>query len=191
MPESFNSRSEASKRGWAKRKADPYYYSSEAVQKRSEASRKAAETRRKNKQEEIKDESDVIMDTINEIIDTLMSYTPASNLSPKLQEIKINDASTISNILDGAIERDGLETVARRCEENASVILDLLNDLLFASGTKSNEIGREGFQMKMNEIARIINGSAITIDESSKLTDENEALYDIDFDFDELEDDEY
>lgn len=191
-----NTRSEASRKGWATRKANPYYYSDEAKQKRSESAKKAADTRRFKKgmkhyadvakqkrrdsakkateTDEPIDQTDVVMETLNEIQDTLDGYEPPTNISGSLQDIKRNDATTLKNIVDGAISRDGREEVARRCEANATALLDLVNDILYASGKKSNDLGREGFQRKVNEFARIVNGMALTIDESADLTERSE-----------------
>jgi hypothetical protein len=191
MPQSFESRSAASKKGWAKRKSSKAYYSPQQIQSRREASRKAAATRygREYVPEEITEyinRSDVVIQNMTSEINRvtfdmfkseLDSYDSSSlNVSTTLQGIKQRDYLTIKNIFDGAIARDGEDAVAMRIEAAGEDIINALISVLYDSGDKAKISQKEEFQAKVNEISRILNGSALSIPESYRVTNFSEAL---------------
>jgi len=198
MPQSFESRSAASKKGWAKRKSSKAYYSPQQIQSRREASRKASATRygREYVPEEITEylkspEADKFINrtdsvienfkrsvsfaTLEDIENTLKTYDKTSvPVSDTVQNLKNDDRNIILATLESAISSQGREQVAMNIEQ--SNMTDLLNDILYASGSKSNTIGREGFQAKVDQISRILFGRAITLDESIYITYRSEQL---------------
>lgn len=191
MPQSFESRSAASKKGWAKRKSSKVYYSPQQIQNRREASRKAAATRygREYVPEEITEyvnRSDVVIQNMTSEISRvtfdmfkseLDSYDSSSlNVSSTLQGIKQRDYLTIKNIFEGAIARDGEDAVAMRIEAAGEDIINALISVLYDSGDKAKISQKEEFQAKVNEISRILNGSALSIPESYRVTNFSEAL---------------
>lgn len=199
MPQSFNSRSASSKKGWQTRKSSKEYNSPQQVQNRREASRKAAATRygREYVPEEITEylknnpeegnfisRTDAVIEnfkrsvafaTLEDIESTLKNYDKTSvPVSKTVQDLKGDDRNIILATLESAISAQGREQVAMNIEQ--SNITDLLNDILYASGDKSNSIGREGFQAKVDQISRILFGRAITLDESIYITYRSEQL---------------
>ena len=191
MPQSFNSRSASSKKGWQTRKSSKEYNSPQQIQRRREASRKAAATRygREYVPEEITEyinRSDVVIQNMTSEINRvtfdmfkseLDSYDSSSlNVSSTLQGIKQRDYLTIKNIFDGAIARDGEDAVAMRIEAAGEDIINALISVLYDSGDKAKISQKEEFQAKVNEISRILNGSALSIPESYRVTNFSEAL---------------
>lgn len=189
--------SERSKKAWEKIKSDPEYYSEEAVAKRKMRGKvlQAWKDFRKLEREggfnienppfvseygnldEMISEQEIIiknMETdlsyLDSLAQELTDYKPSSILSERLQQLKEADATTLQTILDNAIARDGREAVARRLNDNAGTLKDLVQSVLYDSGSKSNRTGRDGFQVKVNEIARIINGSAMSLDDTKEIS---------------------
>lgn len=183
MPQSFESRSAASKKGWAKRKSSKAYYSPQQIQNRREASRKAAATRYGR---EYVNRADVVLENMRAEVNRvsfdmfkseLDSYDSSSlNVSTSLQAIKQRDYLTIKNIFEGAIARDGEDAVAMRIEAAGEDIINALISVLYDSGDKAKISQKEEFQAKVNEISRILNGSALSIPESYSVTNFSEAL---------------
>ena len=186
-----------SRKAWEKKKADPAYWTEEAVLKRKAQGQKLQAWKEYRKLEkegktdfinpEFISEYDNLDDMINEqeiiirnaredlsfldsVSNELKEYKPSSELSDRLQQLKEADATTLETILDNAIARDGKEAVARRLNENAGEFKELMQSILYDSGSKSNKTGREGFQVKVNNLARIINGAAMSLDDTKEIS---------------------
>ena len=191
MPQSFESRSAASKKGWQTRKSKKEYYSAEQIQARREASRKSTATRanREYEPEEATkyiERSKLVMDRIESELNRL-NYelfkeeidnwdADMLNVSDELKNIKRNDYNTIHSIFYGAIARDGEDAVAMRIEANAPAIIDALVSVLWDSGSKAKISMKEEFQGKVAEITRILNGGMLTQKESYDVTNISEAI---------------
>lgn len=186
-----------SRKAWEKKKADPAYWTEEAVLKRKAQGQKLQAWKEYRKLEkegktdfinpEFISEYDNLDDMISEqeiiirnaredlsfldsVSNELKEYKPSSELSERLQQLKEADATTLETILDNAIARDGKEAVARRLNETAGEFKELMQSILYDSGSKSNQTGREGFQVKVNNLARIINGAAMSLDDTKEIS---------------------
>ena len=95
-------------------------------------------------------------------------------VSDKLREIKMEDRKTLEDIFNGVVERDGSSVVAQRCEQHSAELLDLLNSILYDSGSESNNTGRAGYNAKIAEFMRLLQGSAMTLIDSEEVTDRSE-----------------
>ena len=132
---------------------------------------------------------DNIRDTLNQV-DSGLDYTwynmvqeeiedydsDVLLVSDKLREIKMNDRQTLQDIFEGAVERQGSDAVALRCELHSAELLDLLNSILYDSGSDSNNTGRSGYNAKIAEFMRILQGSSMTIIDSEDLTNRSEYI---------------
>lgn len=105
-------------------------------QERSEASRRAAQTvkrRREIAQEPIRIE-DAILRNVEEILSNFNPYTEFI-FSPSLQKAKVNTASTIESMLNGAIRMYGREEVAKRLQYSATEFNNAIESALYSSGS--------------------------------------------------------
>ena len=198
-------RSEAMREVWRRKKESPEYWTEEAIADRKEWAKKMLEARRlKKEKEDLEAEvtpnnidrqgtavtpkhidrtesvienfkRSVAFATLEDVENTLKNYDKTSvPVSKTVQDLKGDDRNIILASLEAAISAQGREQVAMNIEQ--SNMTDLLNDILYASGSKSNTIGREGFQAKVDQISRILFGRAITLDESIYITYRSEQL---------------
>lgn len=161
-------------------------------QERSEASRKGWERRREtamkidqfweefdNEQEQreyfnsIPNEEDLILKYAEDLIN---NWQPDPRWSPELQAIKTEDRNLLKSVLDGAIAELGRTQVARNVNKHAEEFLSLVNEILYVSGSKYKETGREGVRYAIQRIRDILYDSASTVRESIELTELAEQL---------------
>ncbi len=153
---------------------------------RKESAKKAAETRKKNKlKKEINDalkkdtsgfyEKEIKQDypfasevIINNFMSQIEQWTPKAIWSDVFQAIKEGDKNTLKNIINGAINDQGIDSVAVRIEENANELNDLFSEILYGSGSAEYEIhsGRKQVQLDLQRIASIVRGRSLTPKES-------------------------
>lgn len=99
-------------------------------------------------------------------------------VSDRLKQIKEEDRQKLEDALNGAIQAYGEEAVAKRCEEHASEILDIVNSVLYDSGSESNKNGpgRSQYNAKIAEFVRLVTGSSMNIVEAAYIHDKAERL---------------
>lgn len=156
-------------------------------QERSERSKRAAETRKNFYARKAKEEpntsylgadwyepvepvykSHAVLQQLRDLID---SWTPDVRWSSELTGLKNQDKKLLENALNFAIERDGLEAVAQRCEANADTIISIANAILYqSSGDSYRKNGRENAQINIQKIGAILLGRGLTVSESIKFT---------------------
>lgn len=172
-------------------------------EERSEASKKGAETKRKNfyeqKAKEIAatfppyndeypanyfqreyygegtaptSETDTVLKQIEDLID---NFTPSDFWSPALVILKTHDKNVLKNALNAAIAEEGRDNVAKRCQENASYVVAIAEQVLYGSGNDYKVRGVEGINKDIQRFKTIITGKSPTIMESLELNDLAEA----------------
>ena len=162
-------------------------------EERSIAARKAAETLRRKRQKVdtfwtdesgeywYEDYSDEYLSaipneelTILEQLRNQISYWEADpRWSPALAQIKNEDVSKLSNILEGEIASVGINEVARNIVGNAEELISLANQIMYESGDKYKQSGREGVRINLNRIAAIIKGRPLTVMEAMDIEELN------------------
>ena len=161
-------------------------------QERSEASRKGWEKRRENamiidqfweefdnEQEQreyfksIPHEEDLILKIAEDMI---ANWRPDPRWSPELQAIKTEDKNLLKSVLEGAIAELGRTQVARNVNKHSDEFLSLVNDILYISGSKYKETGREGVRYAIQRVKDILYDRASTVRESIELTELAEQL---------------
>lgn len=160
---------------------------------RSEAAKRAAETRRKfyekvKKPEEAgpppepgptgdewegPEESFVVYWRIQEQIE---DWSPNPFWSRELTQIKEHDHQRLKNIFNEAKNTEGWETVARRIQDYALDIQDIVDRVLHSSGSAYREIGREGINQDLNRFSAILNNRPLTVQESAEFTEFGEIV---------------
>lgn len=90
-----------------------------------------------------------------------------------LKDAKEKDKNLLQHLLQAAIERDGRDEVAKRLEANAMRIVDLVLEILYASGSEEGNFrdGRTRVNADLAEMARLINGRALSLSDMKSLSD--------------------
>lgn len=163
-------------------------------EERIERSRKAAETRKKyyasgtqNKagKGKIPKEADVVIDNIDKQIDAFTiedvefqidEWQIDDRWSRELVLLKHKDVNLLKQALYRAISENGRESVAKRIQDNATTVMSIVASVLYESGSKYHDTGRQGMNAKIQEFYAIISGYALTARESMRLTDTAEAI---------------
>lgn len=109
-----------------------------------------------------------VLNKIRELID---SWTPRDIWSISLAELKRKDRDLLSSTFEGIIAREGENTVAARCEENAELLVSLVEQILYDSGDSYKSRGVDGVNRQIQLFAQIIMGRPLTVQESMEFTD--------------------
>lgn len=112
----------------------------------------------------------IVLDNITELIRT---WSPQSNWTPYFSSVKNKDKNILSNILEGAISQEGEQAVARRLNNHATEIMDIVNRILYESGGKT---GRDQTQLDLQRFSQIIMGRRLTVEESKNMTEIAETM---------------
>lgn len=119
--------------------------------------------------------SDIVLANIRAEIER---WTPMPNWTPSLAEAKRHDKNVLENTLNGAIAQDSERAVAQRLQENASEVNTLVQEILYASGSKEGNFsnGRTQVNFDLARFSAIIMGRPLTVDESIDLTELSETM---------------
>lgn len=112
-------------------------------------------------------------ETLENLREYIRQWTPSSGCTDFFKQAKEHDKNTLERILEGAVAQQGEEAVAKRLEENATEVNNLVQEILYGSGGKS---GRNEINFGLVRFSAIVMGRALTIEESQELTDIAENL---------------
>ena len=178
-------RSEASRKGWETRREN------EAKRRAEEIEREQREKGydnggvneddlKKRARKQAEDEQGLPRETevaFNQIEDLINNWTESILWSEELKRIKRADRNTLKSVLDGAINSLGREQVIRNCVNHERDLIDIVNRVLYGSGSKYKEYSaREGVQIDINKFTEILYGRPLTIAESKDLSDMMERM---------------
>lgn len=184
-------RSEALRKGWETRRANEAKRRSEEIlakqleqawqeeQERKEwedIERQERERARRQAESEfnLPRETEV---AFNQIEDLINNWTESILWSEELKRIKRNDRNTLKSVLDGAINSLGREQVIRNCVNHERDMIDIVNRVLYGSGSKYKEYSaREGVQIDINKFTEILYGRPLTVAESKDISDMMERM---------------
>lgn len=107
--------------------------------------------------------STVVLDNL---LDMIEKWEPLSLWSRGFAEIKRQDKDILHRILQGAIDKDGRDTVAARVEAQAERVMDLAHDILYGGSGKDKDYG---INVKMIQIAEIIRNGALTPEDQEEI----------------------
>lgn len=121
--------------------------------------RKAIQTAKHAKQ------TNIVLENIEQ---TINQWTPNSNWTPTFAKIKEGDKNIVKSMLEGAISRDGRDAVAKRLESMATRINELLEEIMYGSGSKEHHLGtgRNQVNIDLVQLSSIINGRSLTPQEA-------------------------
>lgn len=184
--------SEASRKGWETRRANEAKKRAEELAKEQIESEKAKQEQEQKdsgiNEEEIRskarkqaeDEQGLPRETevaFNQIEDLINNWTESVLWSEELKRIKRADRNTLKSVLDGAINSLGREQVIRNCVNHERDLIDIVNRVLYGSGSKYKEYSaREGVQIDINKFTEILYGRPLTVAESKDISDMMERM---------------
>lgn len=116
---------------------------------------------------ELPTEEEAIFDTV---YDWIEHWDVSPLWSSELANIKREDRNLLKSVIDGAVAELGKMQVCRNLVGKTTEFMSLAQEVLFASGTKFKDDGRQGIQERINHIAAILWGRALTVNESIVLT---------------------
>lgn len=97
---------------------------------------------------------DDVLSHLQEILDLIDNFQPEPAWSKSLTELKEQDRLVLKNMLNGAIASEGKREVARRIEENASEVHELVMYILYGDSGKKYE----GVQPQLIRLHEILYG---------------------------------
>lgn len=112
-------------------------------------------------------ETERTLELVQEYIDT---WSPSELWTDWFSDTKGKDKNTLKSILEGAVRDEGADVVARRMQENAVIIWELVEAILYESGGKESD-GRSQIQFDMARFSSIIMGKALTQEEAMELAE--------------------
>lgn len=143
-------------------------------QERTTAAQKAARTRKarakRGKQYATDyDQSELVVqtETVLQRVEAMIAEWDMSQFPSWMQKRKEHDKNVLQSMLNGAIESEGRDVVARRCEQHATEMIALTEQALYDSKSESSSAA-------LNQISAIILGRALSFDESAYFTDWSE-----------------
>lgn len=158
-------------------------------QERIAAAKKAAKTKARNKAREgfYKEKgldfqkgigAAPFTDNVLERIENELKAWDALGYWPSgLKDAKEKDKNMLQRLLQTAIDRDGRDEVAKRLEANAMRIMELILEILYASGSDEGNFidGRTRVNADLAEMASLISGRALSLSEMKSLSDLTDA----------------
>lgn len=111
-----------------------------------------------------------ILDRVQEKI---QNWSPDTTWSDYFSSVKDKDKNILTNILNGAINQYGIDTVAQRLNDNAVLVNNLVDEILYDSGGKG---GRDKVQFNLQEMSAIVTGGRISKELSKVLTEQSEVM---------------
>lgn len=184
--------SERSRKGWETRRANEAKKRAEELAKEQIEAEKAKQEQgqkdsgineeeiRRKARKQAEDEQGLPRETevaFNQIEDLINNWTESILWSEELKRIKRADRNTLKSVLDGAINSLGREQVIRNCVNHERDLIDIVNRVLYGSGSKYKEYSaREGVQIDINKFTEILYGRPLTVAESKDISDMMERM---------------
>ena len=171
----FQERQIAARKGWEKRRANQavqYWEEHRKTDKETFAdiAKRARGSEQNPEWQEILDmptEEEAIFDTVYQWIE---QWEESPIWSSELAALKREDRNMLKSVIDGAVAELGKMQVCINLKGKTSEFMSLVQEVLYASGTKFKDDGRHGIQNRINRIAAILWGRPLTVDESIVLT---------------------
>lgn len=166
-----------------------------AAQERSEAAVKAAETRKaRTRAGYYEQRPDLTPDppaepgapaagtpqedrlTIENLKASLESWDIRTTWSTELQQYKQSDKSRLQNLFNKALAENGEARVAQNIRDNNDELQEIVQNVLFSSGSVYHDIGREGINKDLARFFAILMGRPLNQQESMELTEFGEEV---------------
>ena len=114
------------------------------------------------------------MTILDRVYSEIERWQPEVRWSNELSELKREDVDSLGSIIDGAIRELGKLQVARNLASCAEEFESLCIEVMYVSGSKYKETGREGIRTKLDKIGRMVWGRPLTVVESKAIFEQSE-----------------
>lgn len=108
---------------------------------------------------------------LENVLDQIRSWDPLPYWSEFFTEQKISDVGILERMMQGAIRTYGEEEVARRLQDNADRVNNILQNVLYGSGGRDSQID---INFELVSFANILNGGYLSQTDSAMLTEASE-----------------
>lgn len=105
-----------------------------------------------------------------ELMDLIDSWSPKSGWSEEFTRLKREDKDKAKNIINGQIREQGAEVIARRVQEHADEIIDLVWYIIYGASGKEKDNG-DYMQSQITHLATLLKGGSLTPEEARNLHD--------------------
>ena len=160
----FQERQIAARKGWETRRMKA------AINKYQENAQKDHEFSEWLKESAFKEmpaEEERIFDIV---YDWIEFWSPSPLWSSELAELKREDRNQLKSIVDGAVAQLGKHQVCVNLKNKTVAYMDLAQEILYMSGSKYHDDGREGIRDKLDKVTAIVWGRPLTVEESIAVT---------------------
>lgn len=137
--------------------------------------------KKKGSRKEPVDRAEKVLENVLETLeDMITQWSPSSNWSNSLSIVKTKDKNLAKAILNSAIMQQGREQVAKNCEKYAAEIIPMLEEILYASGSKEGNFkdGRTQVNFDIIRFQSMLLDRATTPEENWELVDVMESFVD-------------
>ena len=114
-----------------------------------------------------------ILRKVNKMIE---DWQPLPEWSAWLSSLKRQDRNALKAIIDGAINEFGWKQCAKNIKAEATWFFNLSEHILYESESRKGGSSRDEIRRDLIEVATIIRGRALTVEESIDITDLEEEL---------------
>lgn len=130
--------------------------------------------KKKGSRKEPVDRAEKVLGNVLETLEDMINqWSPSSNWSNSLSIVKTKDKNLAKAILNSAIMQQGREQVAKNCEKYAAEIIPMLEEILYASGSKEGNFkdGRTQVNFDIIRFQSMLLDRATTPEENWELVD--------------------
>lgn len=139
--------------------------------------------------EHVNREKQVLHNVLEELEQMIATWVPNPNWTPALTIYKTRDKNVAKAILESAIKQIGRKQVAMNCEESANVIIPLLEEILYGSGSTEGNFkdGRTKVNFDIVYFQQLLLNRKPTAEENVMLVDLMEQMLYEDVDEDDMQ----
>lgn len=105
-----------------------------------------------------------------ELMDLIDSWSPKSGWSQEFTRLKREDKDKAKNIINGQIREQGAEVIAKRVQEHADEIIDLVWYIIYGASGKEKD-NDDYMQSQITHLATLLKGESLTPEEARNLHD--------------------
>ena len=154
----------AARKGWETRRLKAAI---NEYQQNAQKDREFSEWLKESAFQEMPAEEERIFDIV---YDWIEFWSPSPLWSSELAELKREDRNQLKSIVDGAVAQLGKHQVCVNLKNKTVQYMDLAQEILYMSGSKYHDDGREGIRDKLDKVTAIVWGRPLTVEESIAVT---------------------
>ena len=174
----------ASRKGWETRRAREKVQQYESDKEKAdeifkdlvEKRRKAFEQQPQTGTRGIEEYPNEALEILRKVVKMIDDWQPLPEWSGWLAALKREDRNALKAIVDGAITEFGWKQCAKNIKNEATWFFNLCEHILYESESRKGGSSRDEIRRDLVEVATIIRGRPLTVEESIDITDLEEEL---------------